>query len=158
MIRLDFATHISIWRAAAGVACLCLTLPLVSLADEAKRNPMSGTSGSKPSAPQVNTTPPDQPSKAPEANSARPEQIGAAATAPEFSPRATFANICGFCHEDGGRRAGKAPQLMDSTKTDEQLFETIKFGKPGRMAAFGEAFTDDQIRQLVAYIRNLKPR
>jgi hypothetical protein len=28
---------------------------------------------------------------------------------------------------------------------------------PGRMAAFGFAFNDDQIRQIVIFIRNLKP-
>jgi mono/diheme cytochrome c family protein len=69
-----------------------------------------------------------------------------------------FSNICGFCHEDGGRRAGKGPQLMDSALSDQQLFARIKFGKPGRMAAFGGAFTDDQIRELVVYIRALKPK
>ncbi len=47
---------------------------------------------------------------------------------------------------------------MDNPKTDEELFNKIKFGKPGQMAAFGSVFTDDQIRQLVAYIRSLKPR
>ena len=76
----------------------------------------------------------------------------------DFSAHGAFSNICGFCHEDGGRRAGKGPQLMGSDKTDEQLFERIKFGKPGRMAAFGGVFSDDQIKQIVVYIRNLKPR
>ena len=47
---------------------------------------------------------------------------------------------------------------MDNPKTDEELFNRIKYGKPGQMAAFGGTFTDDQIRQLVAYIRSLKPR
>jgi mono/diheme cytochrome c family protein len=47
---------------------------------------------------------------------------------------------------------------MGTDKTDDQIFNRIKFGKPGRMAAFGGAFTDDQIKQLIVYIRNLKPR
>ena len=40
---------------------------------------------------------------------------------------------------------------------DEFLFNRIKNGKPGRMAAFGSAFTDDQIRQMVKFIRALEP-
>ena len=69
----------------------------------------------------------------------------------------TFRNICGFCHEDYGRRQGKGPQLMNDPNTDEFLFNRIKHGKPGRMAAWGSVFTDDQIWQIVKFIRNLKP-
>ena len=84
-------------------------------------------------------------------------QPNAASQAPEFSVKNTFRNICGFCHENYGRKAGKGPQLMGSQMTDEQMFNRIKNGKPGRMAAFGGNFTDDQIRQIVAFIRGLKP-
>jgi mono/diheme cytochrome c family protein len=69
----------------------------------------------------------------------------------------TFRNICGFCHEDYGRKAAKGPQLMNSERTDEFLFNRIKKGMPGRMAAFGGIFTDDQIRDIVKFIRSLKP-
>lgn len=69
----------------------------------------------------------------------------------------TFRNVCGFCHSDYGRHTGKGPQLMDSERTDEYLFDRIKNGKPGRMAAFGSIYTDDQIRQMVKFIRSLKP-
>ena len=69
----------------------------------------------------------------------------------------TFRNICGFCHEDYGRHAGKGPQLMDDPNSDEFLFNRIKNGKPGRMAAWGSIFTDDQIHQIVKFIRSLKP-
>jgi mono/diheme cytochrome c family protein len=74
-----------------------------------------------------------------------------------FDVKSTFRNICGFCHENYGRKAAKGPQLMDSERTDEFLFNRIKNGLPGRMAAFGSAFNDDQIRQIVIFIRNLKP-
>jgi mono/diheme cytochrome c family protein len=77
--------------------------------------------------------------------------------APAFSPKNTFRNICGFCHENYGRKAGKGPQLMGTQMTDQQIFDRIKHGKPGRMAAFGGNFTDDQINQLVAFIRGLRP-
>ena len=80
-----------------------------------------------------------------------------AAGAPGFSVKNTFRNICGFCHENYGRKAGKGPQLMGTQLTDEQIFNRIKNGKPGRMAAFGGNFTDDQIREIVVFIRALRP-
>lgn len=74
-----------------------------------------------------------------------------------FDVKSTFRNICGFCHSDYGRHPSKGPQLMNSERTDEFLFNRIKNGLPGRMAAFGSAFNDDQIRQMVIFIRKLKP-
>jgi mono/diheme cytochrome c family protein len=71
--------------------------------------------------------------------------------------KAAFRNICGFCHENYGRKAAKGPQLMNTERTDEFIFNRIKNGMPGRMASFGTAFTDDQIRQIVKFIRSLKP-
>jgi mono/diheme cytochrome c family protein len=81
-----------------------------------------------------------------------------AKTAPKpLDVKSTFRNICGFCHENYGRKASKGPQLMNSERNDEFLFNRIKNGMPGRMAAFGSAFSDDQIHQMVKFIRNLKP-
>jgi mono/diheme cytochrome c family protein len=68
-----------------------------------------------------------------------------------------FRNICGFCHENYGRVAAKGPQLMSSERTDEFLFNRIKNGLPGRMAAWGSIFDDEQIRLIVKFIRSLKP-
>src|SRR5258706_2227018 len=73
-----------------------------------------------------------------------------------FDVKSTFRNICGFCHENYGRKAAKGPQLMNSERTDEFLFNRIKNGMPGRMAAFGSAFGDDNIRQIVQFISSLK--
>ena len=74
-----------------------------------------------------------------------------------FNVKGTFQSICGFCHEDYGRHAGKGPQLMNSERSDQFMHNRIKNGKPGRMAAFGSIFTDEQIDQIVVFIRNLKP-
>lgn len=74
-----------------------------------------------------------------------------------FDVKATFRNICSFCHEGYGRHEGKGPQLMDNPNSDDFLFNRIQNGMPGRMAAFGGVFTDDQIRLIVKFIRNLKP-
>ncbi|WP_244521466.1 c-type cytochrome [Bradyrhizobium sp. DOA9] len=69
-----------------------------------------------------------------------------------------FAGTCGFCHSDGGRAAGKGPQLMNSPRDDDFIRNRIKQGKQGAMPAFDGAFTDAQIDQMVKYIRALKPR
>lgn len=74
-----------------------------------------------------------------------------------FDVKNLFRNVCGFCHEDYGRHTGKGPQLMNSERSDQFLFDRIKNGLPGRMAAFGSIFTDDQIHQIVKFIRSLKP-
>ena len=79
------------------------------------------------------------------------------APAKPLDVKKTFNTICGYCHGDYGRKASKAPQLMNSQRSDEYLFNIIRNGKPGGMAAFSSAFSDDQIRQIVKFIRNLRP-
>jgi mono/diheme cytochrome c family protein len=74
-----------------------------------------------------------------------------------FDVKNTFRNVCSFCHADYGRKASKGPQLMNSERSDEFLFDRIKHGLAGRMPGFGETFTDDQIQQIVKFIRALKP-
>jgi mono/diheme cytochrome c family protein len=68
-----------------------------------------------------------------------------------------FATTCGWCHSDGGRAAGKGPQLMNSQRDDDFLRNRIKNGKQGAMPAFGAMFSDAQIDEIVKYIRTLKP-
>ncbi len=67
-----------------------------------------------------------------------------------------FATSCGFCHENGGRAAGKGPQLAGTTRSDDFIVERIRKGKPGAMPAFGGAFSESQIMAILAYIRNLE--
>ena len=69
-----------------------------------------------------------------------------------------FATSCGFCHEDGGRGEGKGPALMATKRSDEYLMNRIATGKPGRMPAFGQSLTLEQIEAIIRYIRNLKPK
>lgn len=68
-----------------------------------------------------------------------------------------FATTCGWCHSDGGRAAGKGPQLMNTKRSDDFIRNRIKNGKPGAMPAFGAMFNDGQIDQIIKYIRSLKP-
>jgi mono/diheme cytochrome c family protein len=69
-----------------------------------------------------------------------------------------FATTCGWCHSDGGRAAGKGPQLMDSPRDDDFLRNRIKTGKQAAMPAFDTMFTDAQIDEIIKYIRALKPK
>jgi len=83
---------------------------------------------------------------------------GAPAQNAKMDVAALFATSCGWCHSSGGREAGKGPRLMGTTLTDSEIAARIRNGKTGQMPAFSGAFTDDQIRQIVAYIRGLKPQ
>jgi mono/diheme cytochrome c family protein len=69
-----------------------------------------------------------------------------------------FATTCGFCHSDGGRAAGRGPQLMNSPRDDDFLRDRIRNGKSGSMPAFGTTFSDAQIDAIIKYIRALKAR
>ncbi|MGA2125901.1 MAG: c-type cytochrome [Xanthobacteraceae bacterium] len=64
---------------------------------------------------------------------------------------------CGWCHEAGGRKQGRGPQLMDTVRDDEFIINRIVGGSQGRMPAFGNQLVDTDIRALIAYIRSLKP-
>jgi mono/diheme cytochrome c family protein len=87
-------------------------------------------------------------------------QAQSATPAPDngFDVEQLFAGTCGFCHSDGGRAASKGPQLMNSPRDDDFIRNRIKNGKSGAMPAFGAAFSDAQIDQIIKYIRSLKPR
>jgi mono/diheme cytochrome c family protein len=71
-----------------------------------------------------------------------------------FDVNKLFAGSCGWCHSKGGREAGKGPMLMGTELTDAQIISRIRNGKAGQMPAF--AFTEEQLRAIVAYIRDLK--
>jgi mono/diheme cytochrome c family protein len=81
----------------------------------------------------------------------------ATGTAPDLAAgEQIFANLCGFCHQNGGRVAGRGPKLAGTERPDDFIVNRIRTGKEGAMPAYGRAFTDAQVRSLVAYIRSLK--
>jgi mono/diheme cytochrome c family protein len=67
-----------------------------------------------------------------------------------------FATVCGWCHEDGGRSAGKGPKLAGTARSDDFILNRIRNGKPGAMPAFGGSFSEGQIVAILAYIRTLE--
>jgi mono/diheme cytochrome c family protein len=92
---------------------------------------------------------------------ATPAHAQSATPAPANAPinvEQLFATTCGWCHSDGGRAAGKGPQLMDTKRDDDFIRNRIKNGKQGAMPAFSSMFSDAQIDQIIKFIRELKPR
>jgi mono/diheme cytochrome c family protein len=94
---------------------------------------------------------------APPAATAGVAAAQAGASAQDFDVDKLFAGSCGWCHSKGGREAGKGPRLMNSELSDEALASRIRNGKTGQMPAFGSAYSDAQVRAIVAYIRGLRP-
>lgn len=84
------------------------------------------------------------------------EQTTAPAQRPPLDVEQLFATVCGFCHANGGRAAGKGPQLMNTARSDDFIRNRIKNGKEGAMPAFGKSFSDADIDRIIAYIRALK--
>jgi mono/diheme cytochrome c family protein len=64
---------------------------------------------------------------------------------------------CGWCHEAGGRKAGRCPQLMNDPHDDEFFINRIVGGSAGRMPAFGAILGATDIQAIIAYLRSLKP-
>jgi cytochrome c oxidase cbb3-type subunit 3 len=64
---------------------------------------------------------------------------------------------CSGCHAHGGGSMG--PALMDAQwiygKAPDQIFSTIVQGRPNGMPAFGGRIPNQQVWQLVAYVRSL---
>jgi cytochrome c oxidase cbb3-type subunit III len=64
---------------------------------------------------------------------------------------------CNGCHASGG--GGMGPALMDDKwiygAEPANIFATIVQGRPNGMPAFGGRIPDDQVWQLVAYVRSM---
>jgi mono/diheme cytochrome c family protein len=77
--------------------------------------------------------------------------------------KAIFQEQCAGCHGPDGRAQtdiGKGIQAADLTsqpvqqQSDSDLLKLVKSGK-GKMPAFQDKLSDDQIRAVVAYVRQL---
>lgn len=64
---------------------------------------------------------------------------------------------CNGCHANGG--GGSGPALMDDVwiygGDASAIYETIAHGRPNGMPSFGDRIAQDQIWQLVAYVRSM---
>ena len=73
----------------------------------------------------------------------------------EVDGETLFATSCGWCHQQGGRVAGRGPKLAGSKKDDAYIVNRIKYGKQGAMPGFEKTFNDFQIVSILQYIRSL---
>jgi len=97
---------------------------------------------------------------------------GAQAKGDAKAGKAKYDQLCGGCHGTSGKGDGPAagglnPKPQDHTNgkymntlTDQYLFDIIKNGGVGikkspLMPAWGNTLKDDDVRNLVAYIRSL---
>lgn len=81
--------------------------------------------------------------------------------------KATYVRLCSVCHGDQGKGDGPAgptlkPPAADLTSSkakgaaDAELFQTVQNGKPSTaMIAFKGQLSDQQIHDVMAYIRSL---
>ena len=128
------------------LATLGFAFVIAFLASASAMAQMSGpmSSGYKPNAAQAQSSP-DQ----------APPVVGKDEKG-QLDVNKLFAGTCGWCHSNGGRTAGKGPKLAGTTLTDAEIANRIKNGKTGAMPAFGSAFSDDDIKAIIKYIRDLK--
>jgi mono/diheme cytochrome c family protein len=66
---------------------------------------------------------------------------------------------CGNCHGTDARGAWRGPDLTDPrllrVRTDQNLFDVIKHGRPDTMMAFyDDELADEQIALIVAFLRD----
>lgn len=94
---------------------------------------------------------------------------GAAAKGKPEAGKPIYMESCQHCHGPFGDGKSEMAQYLTQppadlrakttqSKQDGQLRKAIVEGVPGTaMSAFGEAFDDQQLADLIAYIRSLKP-
>jgi len=79
--------------------------------------------------------------------------------------RKLYDNYCDRCHEPYSSRGKKGPSMKGIYKrqymelsglpvNDDRMFDIIKYGR-SKMEGFNHVMTDDQIRDLIAYLHTL---
>ena len=78
----------------------------------------------------------------------------------DLSAEEIYIELCAQCHgREGEGGIGPAyDAVFQSSNTDQEIFDAINIGHPATaMIGWGEILSSEQIQQLVAYIRTLKP-
>ncbi|MFQ5856241.1 MAG: cytochrome c [Anaerolineae bacterium] len=109
-------------------------------------------------------SPTEEPTATPVPSTATPTPEAAATSEAEAAPPAgeaadgerLFADTgCVACHGAAGE-GGLGPKLVGVEKSDAELFAAINSGIPGTaMMPFGDRLSDEEIRDLIAFIREL---
>ena len=149
-------------------AILALTAACNDSADDRRTTPPKPDRTAAPPAPEpsapTDTTPrPDNPPKqTPATEGTGNVELG----------KVDYQTLCASCHGPTGGGDGPVAQALDpkpaqhgdgaymNALTDDYLFQVIKFGgtpvgKSAMMAPFGGSLSDQQIRNVVAFIRTL---
>jgi mono/diheme cytochrome c family protein len=66
-----------------------------------------------------------------------------------------FDHSCAPCHGEDAR-GDEGPSLYNLAKSDARITTIIKGGIKGEMPSFMKKFRDEEIRELIAYLRTLK--
>ena len=88
-------------------------------------------------------------------NSVAGEAPAAGSPGPAGMGRTLFLKNCAHCHAEDAT-GDEGPDLHDLHKSDEFISRRIRNGIKGEMTAFGEKFSKDDVKALIAYLRTLK--
>ena len=69
--------------------------------------------------------------------------------------RTLFLKNCAHCHADDAT-GDEGPDLHGLHKSDDWIARRIRNGVKGEMTAFGEKFSDEDVKALISYLRTLK--
>jgi len=74
---------------------------------------------------------------------------------PAVIGRTLFLKNCAHCHADDAT-GDEGPDLHNLHRADDWISRRIRNGVKGEMTAFGEKFSNDDVKALIAYLRTLK--
>jgi len=88
-------------------------------------------------------------------NSVAGEAPVAGSPSPAKTGRILFLKNCAHCHAEDAT-GDEGPDLHGLHKSDDFISRRIRNGVKGEMTAFGEKFSQDDVKALIAYLRTLK--
>jgi mono/diheme cytochrome c family protein len=88
-------------------------------------------------------------------NSVAGEAPAAGSPGPSTAGRKLFLKNCAHCHAEDAT-GDEGPDLHRLHKSDDFISRRIRNGVKGEMTAFGEKFSPDDVKALIAYLRTLK--
>jgi mono/diheme cytochrome c family protein len=83
------------------------------------------------------------------------EEPAAGSPSPAITGRTLFLKNCAHCHADDAT-GDEGPDLHGLHKSDEWISKRIRNGVKGEMTAFGEKFSQEEVKEIISYLRTLK--
>ena len=69
--------------------------------------------------------------------------------------RTLYLKNCAHCHAEDAT-GDEGPDLHGLDKSDEWIARRIRNGVKGEMTAFGEKFSEQEVKELIGYLKTLK--